>query len=213
MMDGAQRRLDVSANNVGNISTPGFRASRVFSRIVDARDARPEDSIVPAAAGATPLKATANPLDLATDPGSVLIFRAGGQHYATRSAQLRRDGEGRLVDGRGGALQAAGGGDLAIGPGTPTILADGTVTVDGQPQARIGLYLDAGSAGPGPDLPEAATGGVVHQGMIAPADVDLAAEMVELTRAGRLAETGARIFQVYDDLLGKAASKLGETGA
>jgi flagellar basal-body rod protein FlgG len=150
------------------------------------------------------------------------MLREGDRFYATRSVQLRRDGEGRLVDGAGRFLQASGGGDVAIGAGTPEILRDGTVLIGGQPEARIGLFKTPNALAelaPGAtpateelstDLPEEATAGAIYQGMVTASNVDLGQEMVELTRASRIAETGARVFQVYDDLLGKAATKLGE---
>lgn len=59
-------------------------------------------------------------------------------------------------------------------------------------------------------IPEEIADPVVRQGFVTPSQVDTATEMVDLTRAGRLAETGAKIFQIYDDLAGRVATKLGE---
>lgn len=214
MMSGAQRRMLVTAANLSNVSTPSFRASRVFAQILDSRDATPTDTVAMIAqSGARALKATGNPLDLAADEGAALLLRAGEGYFSVNSVQLRADGDGRLVDASGRALQAAGGGDLVVGRGTPSILRDGTVLVDGQAVGRIGLFRqqDAAREASGA-IPDEVEQGGVQQGYLAPADVDPAAEMIELTKAGRLAETGARVFQLYDDVLGNAVRKLGDIG-
>ncbi|ARR56342.1 hypothetical protein HY78_24230 [Rhizorhabdus wittichii DC-6] len=176
------------------------------------RDAIPVDRIAMVQqAQARALKATGNALDIATDGGGTLLFRVGDVFRTASSAQLHRDADGRLVDSAGGALQAAGGGDLVVDSGTPTILRDGTILVEGQAVGRIGVFDAVSSEDDMISLlPDTIEDAVVHQGYLTPSEVDSATEMVELTKAGRLAETGARMFQIYDDLSGRVASKLGE---
>lgn len=215
MMADAQRRIEVTAQNVANVSTPGYRSERVFSKIVEQRESLPETWFGMAAeATGGAFRSTGNPLDIATNTGSALLFRIADGFYLSRSAQLRRDPDGHLLDGAGGILQSAGGGDLSIGVGSPTFLADGTTLIDGQAEAKIGLFESAKYSNKvsGAQLPDASENGVLRQGMVVPSNVDLGAEMIDLTRAGRLAETGAKVFQIYDDLLGKAASKLADIG-
>jgi len=226
MMGGAQRRVDVTAENVTNMSTPAYRSRRVFSQIFDLRQALPSDVVALVAEGSAALKATGNPLDIATDSSAMLMLRSGDSFTQSRAAQLHQDADGMLVDGQGRVLQADGGGDLSVGVGTPQILKDGTVLVAGQAVGKIGLFQadDApgigsvvkvggqrGSSGGGrAHSARSAEGGTLHTGMLVAADVDLGAEMVELTKASRQAETGAKIFSVYDDLLGTVSNKLGE---
>jgi flagellar basal body rod protein FlgG len=227
MMDSAQRRVDVTAQNVANMATPAYRSRRIFAQVLDLRQALPCDVVELASGDAAALKATGNPLDIATDPGTVLKLRSGAGYEQTRAAQLHQNADGFLVDGEGRVLQAEGGGDLVANGGTPQILKDGTVLVAGQAVAKVGLFLESGeqdvlgatgraSANGGMHgarktaSVRGGDGGVVHTGMLVAADVDLGAQMVELTKASRLAETGARVFSVYDDLLGAASSKLGE---
>lgn len=210
MMVGAEKRIEVTAANVANINTPGFRANRVFAAILDARTSIPEQIAVRACEQAGALRSTGNPLDIATDGESLLVLKGGGQALATRSAQLRRDADGRLIDGQGRAIQGVDGGDVVIGSGAVSILTNGTVIVDGVPEARVGLFRPGASDGrtaSGLDLNE---GGQLYSGSIVPSGVDLAMEMAEMTRSGRLAETGARVFQIYDDLLGQVARKFSE---
>jgi flagellar basal body rod protein FlgG len=213
----AQRRLDVIAVNVSNINTPGFRTRKVFQQVLDARQAMPTISTIqPNMAGDFVLKATGNPLDIAVTGSGYMLLRADDRLFPVVSAQLRRDGEGRLVDPAGRVLQASGGGDVVVSGNKPVLLKDGTIVINGQAEARIGAFVGSVAAGDTSGLPlegalpEEAAGVVLQQGMIVPSNVDLGAEMVEMTRAARMAETGSRVFQVYDDLLGRVASKMGE---
>lgn len=221
MMQGAERRIDVTAANISNVATPGYRGQRVFSQVMDSRSGLPQtlQAFVPVGqAGA--LKATGNALDLATDANAVLLLRAGEQFVQTRSVQLKRDVDGRLIDRQGGVLQAAGGGDVVVGGGEPQILHDGTVLINGQAEARIGMFVAADDRLVPPQGRSASLGslaqpsetGVLRQGMVVPANVDAGTEMIELNKASRMAETGAKVFQLYDDLIGKAASQLGNMG-
>lgn len=207
MMIGAEQRIDVTATNVSNISTPGYRARRIFAETLDARSglpvlhevfARPSENVS--------FKETGSPFDFATDAGSVLALSSPQGVIFTRSAQLHRDGDGRLIDQQGRALQGSDGGDLVVTSGKAVVSADGTVLVDGQPQGQLGLF-DAASAQAG--RAELIATGSVKQGMVVGSDVELGDEMLELNKASRFAETGARLFQINDDLLGKTASLLG----
>lgn len=219
MLTGAQHRIDATARNISNMNTPGFRSERVFSVLLDQVEGLPVDrSGVLRDSNSAPLMQTGNPLDIAASGGTVLLMRGANGYYVTRTAAMRRDAEGRLVDGRGGVLQSVGGGDVTIDPGAVQILADGTVLVDGAAQGRIGL-LDAPPAGTAASAHSPTTlvaasnlgpASGLHQGALVPSNVDLGQEMVELTKAGKQAEAAARLFQIYDDLLGRAATKFGE---
>lgn len=212
MMVAAHRRLTITANNLGNVSTPSYKARRVFSQIIELRDAIPVDQIaVVQPLQARALKATGDAWDISTDGAGTLLFRIGDVFRTAESAQLHRDADGRLVDSAGGALQAVGGGDIVVDAGEPTILRDGTILVDGQAVGRIGVFAaESGDQDANPLTLDSLEDAVVHQGYLTPSQVDTAVEMVELTKAGRLAETGARVFQIYDDLSGRVATKLGE---
>lgn len=220
MLVSAGQRIDATAVNVSNLATPGFRARKIFQRIVDAREFLPVVSTVSSKSEASAvLKMTGNALDITVTGSGYLLLRAGNRMMPAVSVQLHRDADGRLIDAAGRVLQAAGGGDVVVSGDNPVLLKDGTLLVGGQAEVRVGAF--AGNAAADGDLsmsfaagalPEEAEGAVLRQGMIVPSNVDLGTEMVEMTRAARMAETGARVFQVYDDLIGRVASKLGEVG-
>lgn len=220
MLAASQGRLEVVANNVSNIGTPGFRSRKVFQQVMDGRQALPVVSARQGGAAVdAALKITGNPLDIAITGGAALLLREGDRLVPAFSGQFHRAADGRLADATGRVLQAAGGGDLVVSGAAPVLLKDGTLLVGGQAEARIGAFAldpsDPEGHGFSADvgaLPAEADGAALHQGMTIPSDVDLGTEIVEMTRAARMAETGARVFQVYDDLMGRVASKLGEVG-
>lgn len=155
---------------------------------------------------------TGSPFDFATDSGAVMALRSQSGLDFVRTAQLQRDTEGRLVDQRGRALQGVDGGDVVLSDGAAQVMPDGTVLVSGQPEARIGLFDEAAAQQSARLEPLAPQDGVIRQGMVLGSGVDLGEEMLELNKASRMAETGAKLFQVYDDLLSRAASQLGSIG-
>lgn len=217
MLASAQQRLDVVAGNVSNLSSPGFRSRRVFQQVLDVRQALPTVlDASPAVVEASALKSTGNPFDIAVTGVGAMLMRSGDRFMPVVSAQLHRDGDGRLVDAGGRALQAAGGGDIVLSGDNVSILKDGTMLIGGQAEARIGLFeVDPAADGIARNagrLPAEVEGASVHQGAVVPPNVDLGVEMVEMTRASRIAETAARIFQIHDDLIGRVASKMAEAG-
>ena len=210
MITSAERRIDVAAVNVSNIGTPGYRTRRVFADLVGVQSGLPVNREIVVASDNTPsLIQTGNPLDFATDAGSVLALRSPTGILFSRAAQLQRSADGRLIDGEGRALQSVEGADLIVSSGTPTVTDDGVVLVGGQPEGRIGLF-DASLAGASAvQAPDVRSGASIKQGMVVGSNVELSDEMLELNKASRMAETGARVFQIYDDLLAKAASQIG----
>jgi flagellar basal body rod protein FlgG len=213
MITGAERRIEVAAANVSNMNTPGYKTRRIFAETVDSRSGLPnlrEVQVNPAAGLA--MTNTGAPFDLSTDAGAAMALRSNNGLEYVRTAQLHRDAEGRLVDMRGRALQGSDGTDLVVSDSTAKILPDGTVLVAGQPEARIGLFDEAASNLAGSPEPLAVQDGVVRQGMVLGSGVELGDEMLELSKATRMAETGAKLFQLSDDLLARTASQLGSIG-
>ena len=215
MIVGAERRIDIAASNVSNMNTPGYRTRRTFSATLDARGQIPQLQVSMTKPNMNNvLKYTGNPLDFAASTAAVMAFRTGAGLIYSRSAQIHRDTDGRLVDQQGSALLGIDGNDIVVSSPSPSVLADGTVLVNGQPQGRIGLFGMNPTPGAlmGKGLPELAESATVKQGMLVDSDVALSDEMAELNKATRQAETGAKLFQLQDDLLARAASQLGSIG-
>jgi flagellar basal body rod protein FlgG len=110
-----QTRLEVSANNMANASTTGFRRQSVFERnLIDARanfynvkgDAEQNDPPVGSYTDFERggMQQTNNPLDIAIDSkeGFFVLQDEGGKRYLSRSGRfkLESDGSIRAMDGK-----------------------------------------------------------------------------------------------------------------
>lgn len=218
----SEARVRASAQDIANSSTPAYKQQIVFTEMLGRNDGPSEAvpterSIAQLAQGA--LKHTARELDLALLGPGLLQLRDGETVVYSRGGSFVRGADGVLADAQGRVLQQAGGGDLVAGGDELEILADGTVLTDGLPVGIIGLFETAGAsriealggslfrAAPG-TMTEAA-GSSVRQGFLERANVVLSDELVSLMTAARQAESGARIAQVYDQLIGQAITTFG----
>lgn len=223
ILGASERRLEVAAHNVANISTPGFKRGIAFSRLVPsnvADTAGTSEIAVRRDFAQGTLNGTGNPLDLAiSGPGLFQLRTPDGLAYS-RQGQFRVAADGTVVTPQGYVLQQAGGGDLVLDRASVSVLDDGTVLDDGVPVARIGVFDTEDPAALKP-LGEAyftadeetiapASSAVIRQGMVENSNVSLGDEMVATMATLRRSETGARLVQIYDDLLGRVFSTLGQ---
>src|SRR5689334_7887113 len=119
-----QRALDVVANNIANINTPGYKRSHArFSELVSplARPDDPSPDLAPTAPGMLgvsveasardfaqgPLQVTGRPLDLAINgAGFIELAGPGGQTLLWRGGALQVNPDGFLAAANGMPLKA-----------------------------------------------------------------------------------------------------------
>lgn len=144
------RTQQVTAHNLANADTPGFRASRpIFASFVEAQGRGVERSQRPAhyawdratwrdtAPG--PIRQTGNPLDLAIQgPGFFVVETPRGERY-TRAGHFSIGADGRIVDAEGHALLSDQGRPIAVGPADTNIeiRGDGSVRSQNGPLGRV----------------------------------------------------------------------------
>lgn len=219
----SEKRLAIAAHNVSNISTPGFKRQIGFSQLL--RAAEGDVSSLPEVAVRHSfmqgkLSETRNPLDLAISGEGFFSLRAGDRILYSRQGQFALSADGNLVTPQGYVLQQQGGGDLVVDDAQVTIQQDGTVLDAGRPVARIELFAaaDAGALDPvgescfsaSSTAMDAVADPVIRQGMVESSNVELGDEMVSMMTALRQSESGAKLIQVYDDLIGRAITSLGQ---
>jgi len=155
-MEAQQTKLDVTANNIANVSTNGFKKGRAEFADLMYQTLRPAGA--PTGNGATApsateiglgtrlvttsrelgqgeLHQTGNPLDVAIEGhGFLAVTMPGGDTAYTRNGALQVNAEGRLVTADGYSIA----GDITVPPESQSvaIAADGTISasVPGQTQ-------------------------------------------------------------------------------
>jgi len=118
------RRQDVTAHNVANLRTPGFRAGRAHSSETEGGGAR-VDSIDRNDAPGSP-ELTGRPLDVASPDGFFQVALADGRVAFTRDGHFGLNADGELVTADGARVSPA----VQAPPGSSSIqvLRDGRVS-------------------------------------------------------------------------------------
>ncbi len=216
-LDAAQMRHEVTAHNMVNANTPGFRQQGVrfetFNLLIG-RDQPPPPDIVGTrlAAGYTDfrpaaLQATGNPFDLALgEPDHFFAVQGPAGTLYTRNGTFRLTPQGQLVTAEGYPLQGESGPVVVpAGAANVNIASDGNVTADGGPVGRVRVvrFADPTQLSPaGPTAysaapavqPQEATGRVV-QGFREGSNVNPTEAMVGMIATTRYYEAAQRALR------------------
>jgi flagellar basal-body rod protein FlgF len=152
-----QRAIDVTANNIANANTPGYRTERVqFSDFIDDKASTAtapggrgiiytQDRATYRETQAGTLTHTANPYDLAlTGDGYFTVNTKNGPRL-TRDGRFGPMPDGTLADSNGNAVLDTTGKPIQIAP-TDTqvsIAGDGSVSTENGPVGKIGVVQPA----------------------------------------------------------------------
>ena len=219
----AQRRVEIAAENLANVTTPAYKRRVPFAVLVAQDDEQKPTPTVKAAIDFTggKLSQTGNPADLAISGPGYFVVRQEDRVLYSRNGQFAVDGEGRLVNPQGFVLQLANGADLKVSAAAFEVRSDGTVVDKGVVLGRIALFAPddehamepatGGFTGPASQLPEQDRA-LIRQGAIETSNVSTGDEMVVMMEALRRAEAGQRVMNVYDDLMGRVITSFGESG-
>ena len=218
----SERKLEAVAQNISNVATAGYKSRQIFETLLS--KSREADSKVLADQVKTTflagsIRESSNPYDLALGGPGFFVVRKAGSTFYTRSGQFERDAQGHLVTTNGFFLQSTSG-DIVLRGTKFAINSDGLVFDDDEPVGHIAVvdFADKSLLSPaGPSLFRALDGSgeevpmpSVRQGALEMSNTSLSQEMLSLMAAMRQAETGQRLFQLYDDLLGRAVTSFGQ---
>jgi flagellar basal-body rod protein FlgF len=232
----AYRSMDVIANNIANVSTPGFKRESVkFEEYISSmRPAEGEtgpksisfvqDTGVSRDLRPGTLLMTNAPFDVAVGgKGYFAVQTANGERY-TRDGHFSLDTDGNLVDSNGNKVMGDGG-PITLTPddGTIHFAEDGTIT--GQTTTGTTNQLgklrvvdfenDSTLQAEGNNLfstdqpAQTATDGRVQQGMLENSNVEPVVEMAKMIDVMRAYEATANLSQAQEDLMKSAIDKLG----
>ena len=226
--------LEIAANNIANVSTPGYRGQipSFEDSLVQAADPQMGgwERLVNAHAslrgsrldlGQGALERSGNPMDLAIEgPGFFSVQTKAGTLY-TRDGAFKVSASGQLVTAAGDPVLGMSG-PITVPNGVLAVSPDGTVSVNGTVIAKLRLVEFAS----GTDLvptghsyyaaPEAAAkpalASTVRQGMVESSNVSPVLAMVGLISAERQAEMMERAMSAfYSDFNRIAADELPRT--
>lgn len=228
----AYRSMDAIANNIANLSTPGFRREEPTFQEYVAQLAPAEgengtqsvsfvqDTGMARDMSEGPLHATDAPFDVAIHgKGYFVVQTANGERY-TRNGHFSLDTEGQIVTDDGDAVQGDGGA-VTISPddGQIHIGADGTLSgKNGQiGKLRIvafanepALTKEGASLFSAQETPITATDFKLTQGMLEGSNVQPVVEISHMIDVMRAYQATATLSQSQEDLMRQAIDKLGQ---
>ncbi|BAL01145.1 flagellar hook-basal body complex protein FlhO [Oscillibacter valericigenes Sjm18-20] len=231
------KRLDVISNNMANVATAGYKADTytdstfreyMVSRVGNRDKSNPAE-IGPASYILAPsqlytdytqgpLEETGMPLDFAIEGDGFFAVQAGDGVAYTRTGSFALDDEGYLCLPDGSRVLNPDGEELLLK--TDKISADDSgaiYTENGRLLGKIGIY----SFGDNTQLQrnaqgyftgngaQAATGITVHWKCQERANTDLIQQMTGMITAQRAFQSAAEVSKMYDQLMTKAATNLG----
>ena len=212
-----ERRQEIVANNLANANTDGFKAERVFARLIEDSHPAP-DTATDLRRGA--FRETGGALDVATDSdGYFVVGTAQGERYS-RGGTLQLSPDGILTDSSGHALLGEKG-VIKLGPGQITIDHDGLVAVDGDAIDRLrmesvpsgtSLQHDAGTLFvPAPTRQALALGSrAVKQGFVEESNVNTVSTMVDMISVQRAYANAAKALTTLDGIRATISNDLGK---
>jgi flagellar basal-body rod protein FlgF len=232
------QRLEVIANNLANVDTPGFKQDvptfqARFAEAIQQGQAQAGDRSVNDLGGgvkvigvetdhsAGQLKETGNDLDLAIDGKGFFHVRGDdGQRYLSRSGAFALDAQGRLVtqNGHRPVLDQSGG-EIVLSPELPiAVSSDGFISQAGaiyalglsQPESLADLVKVGNNLFQprGNMEPLALAERSVRQGYLEMSGANPVRQMMSMIETTRAFEANTRMIQNQDTMLGALISRV-----
>jgi flagellar basal-body rod protein FlgF len=224
---GLLKEIQSVANNIANLSTTGYRREGVvFAEMVEALPIEGGSVAMTAARGRYTddiqgsLVQTGGDLDLAIEGEGFFTVETGDGPRLTRAGAFTRNADGEIVNMEGARLLDEGGGAIVVPfeARSVGVAADGTLSVDGEPIARVGLvtvehqsklfresgvlYRAEGGVIPIED-------GRVVQGFLENSNVNAVVEMSRMVEVQRTYEYGQKIMDQNDERIRLVVRTLG----
>lgn len=225
---------DVTANNLANINTPGFKGSKVFHQLVQEEingkmtTRTVSGQQVDMTQGV--LEATGNTLDFGIKGEGFFVVKGESGARLTRDGRMHVDGNGYLVDGKGSKVMGDSGpihmpqylratgesGDQV----KVEVADDGTIRLNSKILDRLRIVKVEDTSAlqrKGSNYFEAPESLMVNdhtssikQGYYESGNVDPLNEMVDMMQTTKMFETQQRAIKTTDEMLGQVTSKLGK---
>lgn len=222
---GLMREMGVVANNIANASTTGFRREGVvFSEFVAELNQDPSLSIAHASGRHVDLtqatiSQTGGTFDFAIQGSGFFQIETPQGDRLTRAGSFTLSAEGELATPDGNRLLDVGGAPVFIPPNAKAVALspDGTLSFNGQPLARIGLWQPAdplslrhesGTVFAAEAL-EPAEGANLMQGALEDSNVEPVSEIARMIEVQRTYELGQKFLDTEDQRVRGVIQTLG----
>lgn len=227
------RSQEITANNLANINTPGFKRDKLFfeaySALINDQPVNDPSPYQRLNLEAGSLEPTGNPFDFAISGDGFFQVNYEGQTMLSRNGRFMLDGDGFLRDENGGFVQG-GSGDIYL----PQLLdsnllqnsqikfevaSDGAVRINDEVVDKIQLYrveslenlerrTNSYLAVKDGFEAEIDSESRLNQGFYESGNVNPLAEMISMTTDMRLFESQQRHLRTSDELLGRVTNNL-----
>ena len=228
------RAQELTADNLANINTPGFKGSTLFYRLVDENlNGEVTKKTVPfhqVNLEQGILEMTGNTFDLAVSGEGFFVVEEGGREYLTRDGRFQIDSDGFLVNSRGSMVQGSAGaihipadlrsgetngGDLQV-----EIAKDGSIRINGQIRDQIQLVSVDEPASlqrngnsyfsvTHPAALREEASGEIMQGYYEKGNVDALHELTGMMKTMQMFESQQRAMNAADEVLSQGINNLG----
>ncbi len=223
---GLMQEMQAIANNIANSTTAGFRREGViFSEYVRRSEGDPSLSMARASARNIDLtqgelSETGGRFDFAIEGEGFFLVQTPAGNRLTRMGAFTPSAEGELVNPDGHRLLDEGGGPIFVPPdaGQVSLARDGTLSANGTPLARVGLWLPQDAAGliheggtlfASRDGEVPMEGGVILQGQIEGSNVNPLREISRMIDVQRAYELGQSFLEREDNRMRTVIQTLG----
>lgn len=223
------RQLEITANNLSNVNTPGFKRNLYFSNILqdllsrapnqpyfDSQLRLEEREKVDFSQGA--LQKTDNPLDFGFNGEGFFVIRDGQGMAYTRNGNFNRNADGYLVTNTGHYVMGQSGPIYLQEEGQVQVSKTGNILVDGEFFDRLRIVTvadpdqinrlgDSRLMFPAVEAEEAH--GDILQGYLEKSNADPIASITELISLQRDFETNQRMLKTIDGVDRLATNEVG----
>ena len=218
-VSGLAKELQSVANNIANLSTTGYRREGVvFAEMVQALSVEGGSVAMTEARGRYTdelqgaLVETGGTLDLAVEGDGYFTVMTPAGKRLTRAGAFTRNADGTIVN--------MGGGEIVIPfeARAISVSSDGTMSVDGQPAAKLGLvrvpdqtrlFREAGVLFRADTEVEFVENGRIVQGFLEQSNVSPVAELARMVEVQRAYEYGQKLMDQEDQRILKVITTLG----
>ena len=227
------RAQDVTADNLSNINTPGFKGNKLFHRLmteqINGRDVQTTVDMQQIDLSQGVLEPTGNTFDFGIDGKGFFAVEQEGESFLTRDGRFHLDSDGYLLNSQGANVLGSSGAIhipeyfQAMGNGTGMDLdvgKDGTLRLNGEVYDQLNIvgvsdpsnlerkgtnYFTA----PNSELIDVSSESNVMQGFYEKGNVEPLQEMVDMMRNSQMFEAQQRAMRTTDETLAQATSSLG----